>query len=49
MHQRRLDIWTHFFTKQAFKDWDRLPREAVDVPGLSVFKRHLENAIKNII
>jgi len=25
------------------KHWNRLPREMVDAPSLSVFKRHLDN------
>ncbi|KFV41711.1 hypothetical protein N341_01881, partial [Tyto alba] len=41
----RLDIRKHFFTKRVIKHWNRLPREAVDDPSLSVFKRHLDNAL----
>ena len=29
--------------------WNRLPREVVDVPSLSVFKRHLDNALNNML
>lgn len=28
--------------------WNRLPREVVDAPNLSVFKKHLDNAIINM-
>jgi len=47
LHQGRfrLDIRKHFFTKRVVKHRDRLPREAVDVPSLSLFKRHLDNAL----
>lgn len=27
------------------KPWNSLPREMVDAPSLSVFKRHLDNAL----
>jgi len=27
------------------KHWNRLPREVVDAPRLSVFERHLDNAL----
>ena len=51
LHQGRfrLDIRKHFFTKKVVKHWNRLPREVVDAPSLSVFKRHLGNALNNML
>jgi len=34
----RLDIRKHFFTESVVKPCNRLPRETVDAPGLSVFE-----------
>ncbi|KAK4810838.1 hypothetical protein QYF61_008810 [Mycteria americana] len=45
----RLDFRKHVFTKRVVKHWNRLPREVVDAPSLSVFKRHLDNALNNML
>lgn len=34
----RLDIGKHFFTKRVIKHWNRFPREAIDIPSLSVLR-----------
>ncbi|KFV59519.1 hypothetical protein N341_03990, partial [Tyto alba] len=44
----RLDIRKHFFTKRVVKHWNRLPREVVDAPSLSVFKKYLDNALNTL-
>ncbi|KAK4806243.1 LOW QUALITY PROTEIN: hypothetical protein QYF61_013387 [Mycteria americana] len=51
LHQGRfrLDIRKHFFTERVVKPWNRLPREVVDAPSLSVFKRPLDNAPNNML
>ncbi|KFW67759.1 hypothetical protein AS28_14571, partial [Pygoscelis adeliae] len=38
-------IRKHFFTERVVKPWNRLPREVVSAPSLSVFKRRLDNAL----
>ncbi|KFR15547.1 hypothetical protein N306_15369, partial [Opisthocomus hoazin] len=44
----RLDIRKKFFTMRVVKHWNRLPREAVDVPSLEVFKARLDGALSNL-
>jgi len=44
----RLHIRKHFITKRVVKHWNRLPRKVAGVPSLSVFKRHLHNALNNV-
>ena len=45
----RLDIRKLFFTEQVVKHWNRLAREAVNAPSLSMLKRHLGNALNNML
>ncbi|KFV01583.1 hypothetical protein N340_04418, partial [Tauraco erythrolophus] len=45
----RLDIGKKFFTLRVVRDWNRLPREVVDVPSLEVFKARLDEALGNLV
>ncbi|KFR03257.1 hypothetical protein N306_07327, partial [Opisthocomus hoazin] len=45
----RLDIRKKFFTMRGVKHWHRLPREAVAVPSLEVFKARLDRALSNLV
>jgi len=45
----RRDIRKKFFTLMVVRPWHRLPREAVAVPSLAVFKARLEGALSNLV
>lgn len=49
MNGTKLDIKKNVFTMRVVKRWKRLPTGAVDAPGLSVFKRQLDNALINVL
>ena len=36
-------------TERVVTHWNRLPRDVVNVPSLSVFKRHLDNVLNNML
>ncbi|KFR13507.1 hypothetical protein N306_07462, partial [Opisthocomus hoazin] len=44
-----LDIRKKFFTMRVVRHWNRLPREAVDVPSLAVFKARLDGAWRYLV
>jgi len=43
-----LDIRKKFFTPRVVRHSHRLPREAVGVPSLTVFKVRLDGALNNL-
>ena len=45
----RLDIRKHICTERVVNHRNRLVREVVDAPSLSVFKRDLDNAPNNML
>jgi len=45
----RLYIRKKLFTVWVVRHWNRLPREAVDVPSLAVFKARLDGALSNLV
>lgn len=51
LHQARsrLYIRKYFFPERVVRHWNMLSREVVNIPGLSVFKRHLNNAFNNML
>jgi len=45
----RLDIRKKFFTIRMVKHQNRLSKEAVDVPSLTVFKARLDGSLSNLV
>ena len=45
----RLDIRRKFFTQRVVMHWNRLPKEAVDVPSLDAFEARLDVALGSLI
>ncbi|KFR08616.1 hypothetical protein Y956_00981, partial [Nipponia nippon] len=45
----RLDIRKKFFTQRVVEHWNRLPREAFTAPSLTIFKKHVDNALRHMV
>ena len=42
-------MWGNFFTERVVRCWNRLPREAVHVLSMKVFKTRLDGALGNVV
>ncbi|KFZ59220.1 hypothetical protein N321_03065, partial [Antrostomus carolinensis] len=45
----RLAIRKRFFTQRVVEHWNRLPREVVMAPSLTIFQKHLDNTLRYMV
>ena len=45
----RLYFRKRFFTQRVLEHWNRLPREAVMAPSLTIFKKRLDNTLRDMV